>query len=275
MEPLTDWLPTVHSNQIRMGIGIRESAFAERTDKRSHSSPVPTSANSRFRNWTGRMIAVRVQLLKKFSLELNWVGGASSMIDPFFLLNWTDDWNINRTFLNEIWWDLLEKLWMWKSEWKWMNGMNGSDCMCSSPFCPWRSLRHSVLKRRRPAAGGRGSPPSQASNERTTHATMASATSALVLLAAVAVCASQASAVGSCPGVCQPNTYSCPVSYRSGLCPGPNDIECCEGASEDFMIFMSIQHTPFRPFSWNLTLLSFLQTRPVFVFSDVSNRIYP
>jgi len=30
-----------------------------------------------------------------------------------------------------------------------------------------------------------------------------------------------------CDGSCQNNSYSCPVAYKSGLCPGPTNIECC------------------------------------------------
>jgi len=30
-----------------------------------------------------------------------------------------------------------------------------------------------------------------------------------------------------CNGSCQKNTESCPVAYKSGLCPGPDNIECC------------------------------------------------
>jgi len=32
---------------------------------------------------------------------------------------------------------------------------------------------------------------------------------------------------GSCPGVCQPTSTSCASGYRSGLCPGASNIECC------------------------------------------------
>jgi len=36
---------------------------------------------------------------------------------------------------------------------------------------------------------------------------------------------------GSCPGLCQDNSLPCSSSYKSGLCPGPNNIECCEMAT--------------------------------------------
>jgi len=32
---------------------------------------------------------------------------------------------------------------------------------------------------------------------------------------------------GQCPGSCQVNTLSCPVPYKSGLCPGPSNVQCC------------------------------------------------
>jgi len=33
----------------------------------------------------------------------------------------------------------------------------------------------------------------------------------------------------SCPGVCQDNSLPCSGSYVANLCPGPDNIECCEG----------------------------------------------
>lgn len=32
---------------------------------------------------------------------------------------------------------------------------------------------------------------------------------------------------GSCPGLCQSTSVACGSSYRSGLCPGGNNVECC------------------------------------------------
>jgi len=32
---------------------------------------------------------------------------------------------------------------------------------------------------------------------------------------------------GSCPGVCQATSVHCGSAYRAGLCPGPNNVECC------------------------------------------------
>src|SRR3989338_7712327 len=46
----------------------------------------------------------------------------------------------------------------------------------------------------------------------------------LVVLTVIVVSSVDA---GSCPGICQPNTYACSGSYRSGLCPGGTNIECC------------------------------------------------
>jgi len=36
---------------------------------------------------------------------------------------------------------------------------------------------------------------------------------------------------GLCPGVCQDNSHSCPSGYKSGLCPGPSNIQCCPEAT--------------------------------------------
>jgi len=36
---------------------------------------------------------------------------------------------------------------------------------------------------------------------------------------------------GSCPGVCQPTSVQCGSAYRSGLCPGASNIECCPMAT--------------------------------------------
>jgi len=33
--------------------------------------------------------------------------------------------------------------------------------------------------------------------------------------------------VSKCPGICQANTQSCSSPYRSGLCPGAGNIQCC------------------------------------------------
>jgi len=38
----------------------------------------------------------------------------------------------------------------------------------------------------------------------------------------------QSNLAGTCPGVCQPTTYSCAKPYVSGLCPGSSSIQCCE-----------------------------------------------
>jgi len=38
-------------------------------------------------------------------------------------------------------------------------------------------------------------------------------------------------AAGSCPGVCQSNSIACGAGYRSGLCPGGADIQCCPMAT--------------------------------------------
>lgn len=32
----------------------------------------------------------------------------------------------------------------------------------------------------------------------------------------------------SAAGVCQPSSYSCPGTYKSGLCPGSSSIQCCQ-----------------------------------------------
>jgi len=45
-----------------------------------------------------------------------------------------------------------------------------------------------------------------------------------VLLVLAIACRSQ----GSCPGVCQDNSLPCNGTYVAGLCPGPNNIQCCE-----------------------------------------------
>jgi hypothetical protein len=37
---------------------------------------------------------------------------------------------------------------------------------------------------------------------------------------------------GRCPGICQDDSVSCASgAYKSGLCPGPNNIRCCAAAA--------------------------------------------
>lgn len=48
-------------------------------------------------------------------------------------------------------------------------------------------------------------------------------------IALLVLCFVAAVLCGTCPGICQPDTYSCAGSYASGLCPGASNIKCCEG----------------------------------------------
>jgi len=36
---------------------------------------------------------------------------------------------------------------------------------------------------------------------------------------------------GSCPGYCQVNNRPCGGGYRAGLCPGPDNVQCCVAAT--------------------------------------------
>ena len=49
----------------------------------------------------------------------------------------------------------------------------------------------------------------------------------LILCVALLVVAVPLAWAGNCPGVCQPNSDPCGSPYRSGLCPGGSNIECC------------------------------------------------